>query len=80
MADKVREVLDTLTATIGAKQQGIWRASFTVKEVLEKAEMPNTPGNQRYVIYMVNTWYPGSKVLPPDRDNGGTIDIKIRSV
>jgi len=78
--DPVRTAIETLTAELGSKTNGIWRASFTVKDVLEKTEMPNTAGNQRYVIYTVGRFYEGSKVGPPQHDNGGTLEMKIRSI
>lgn len=80
MADKVRTAVEELTAELGKKSKGIWRASFSVKDVLNKAGLPNTPGNQRYVAYTIQRWYPGSKILPPQHDNGGFLEIKIRSI
>jgi hypothetical protein len=80
MADRVRETIERMTAERGTKDKGIWRATFTVKEVLARAEMPNTSANHRYVLYQVKTWYAGSTTGAPQHDNGGTINIRIRSV
>lgn len=80
MADQVRVAIDQLTGEKGAKKQGLWTARFSVKEVIEKAGLKNTPDNQRYVIYVVNRWYPESKVLPGQADNGGFLEMRIRSI
>ena len=80
MAERVKEEIEKLTVEVGQKNGKIWHATFTVKEVLARAEMPNTPTNQNHVRYVVNRFYPGSKVLPPQRDDGGTLEMKIRSV
>ena len=80
MADKVRIAIDKLTSEKGIKKQGVWAASFSVKDVIEKAGLKNTPDNQRYLVYVVNRWYPESKVLPGQSDNGGFLEMKIRGI
>ena len=78
--DPVRLAIDRLTAEKGERKNGIWHAAFTVKDVLEKAAMKNTPDNQRYVLYVISRWYSDTKVLPPQSDNGGFLQMKIRGI
>ena len=78
--DPVRVAIDRLTTEKGTKEGYIWKAFFSVKDVLEKAGMKNTPDNQRYVVYVISKWYEGSKSSPGQGDNGGFLEVKIRSI
>jgi hypothetical protein len=79
MSQELREILERMTVELGEKRGDFWQATFTVKEVLERQGEPNTPGNQRYVRYTVEKWYFGSKTRIGQADNGGFIDMKIRT-
>lgn len=80
MSVAVRKAIDQLTLEKGEKRGSIWHGSFSVKDVLEKAGLKNTPDHQRYVVYILNQWYPGTIIGPGQADNGGFIKIKIRSI
>lgn len=80
MVDAVRVAIDQLTAERGTKNGILWTASFSVKDVIEKAKLKNNPDNQRYVVYVIHKWYSESKVLPGQGDNGGFLEMRIRSI
>lgn len=80
MSQAVREAIERLTVERGEKKGSFWCATFSVKDVLEKTQTPNTEGNQRYVSHIVRRFYPGSRILPGQGDNGGFLELKIRSI
>jgi hypothetical protein len=57
-----------------------WRAgTFTAKEILEKADLPNTENHWRYIIHTMTQFYPDSTWERGSRDEGWKIRVRVRT-
>jgi len=78
MATDYQKVINELLVEYGERRDKFYHASFTTKQVLEKVGLPNTVEKQKYVVTIVNTLYPGSRVERASRDEGFLLHVRTR--
>lgn len=70
--------IDTLLVSEG-ENAGQWRAgTFTAKQLLLGAGMPNTENNWRYIAHVIKLHYPDSNWERGSHDEGIKIRVRIR--
>ena len=71
--------IDTLLVERG-EVAGQWHAgTFSAKELLLNADLPNTENNWNYVIHVMRTLYPDSSWERGSRDEGWRIRVRTRT-
>lgn len=73
------KTIDTLLVSRGERTRDFYVGSFTAKELLLAAEIPNTENNWRYIIHLMKTHYPDSSWERGSQDEGFRIRIRCRS-
>lgn len=71
--------IDTLLMEQGERINGWGVGTFTAKELLLRAGMPNTENNWRYVIHVMTVFYPDSTWERGSRDEGWKIRVRTRT-
>lgn len=71
--------IDSQLAQKGSRKGPFYAATFTAKEILLGAEMPNTENNWRYVLHVMKTLYPESAWERGSRDEGFKIRVRART-
>lgn len=81
VADHQRLVkfIDSELARRGERKGSYFAGTFTAKELLLGAEMPNTENNWRYVLHVMKTLYPESAWERGSRDEGYKIRVRART-
>lgn len=78
MAVDYQKAINELLVEHGQKKDKFYQASFTTKQVLEKLGIPNALDKQRYVVTIVNTMYPGSRIERASGDAGFILHVRTR--
>ena len=76
--DRLIKTIDGLLLEKGDIKKSWCVGSFSAKELLLEAGIPNTENNWRYVIHIMRTFYPDSTGTKGSRDEG--YQIKIRTM
>ena len=71
--------IDTLLVEQGERTNSWCVGAFTAKELLLRADMPNTENNWRYVIHVMTVFYPDSTWERGSRDEGWKIRVRTRT-
>lgn len=81
VADHQRMVtfIDSQIAKRGERKGPFCAATFTAKEILLGADMPNTENNWRYVLHVMRTLYPDSAWERGSRDEGFKVRVRVRT-
>lgn len=76
---KLVTFIDSQLAENGERVGSFYAGTFTAKEILLGAEMPNTENNWRYVLHVMKTLYPDSAWEKGSRDEGFKIRVRART-
>ena len=76
--NKILETIDRMLAESGSLHNRICTGEFTTKQILQRAEIPNTERNWSFIIRIVKAHYPSSKWERGSQDNGFNLKIKTR--
>lgn len=77
--EEVRVAVDALILEKGSKVDRHYLATFSMKDVLDKLGTKNTEANQRYVQYVIKSWYDKPTFYPGQQNSGSMVSLKVRS-
>lgn len=77
--NRLVKTIDKLLIENGQRKGYFQTGTFSAKQLLLGADMPNTENNWRYVLHVMKTFYPDSSWERGSRDEGYRIRVRTRT-